>query len=152
MDLIYRQTVLDALAEINKEVEDGDGFQYEKWREYFAEMTSPAQFQSGGDTISRKAVMESLTREYNRRFKEEGLKPAWIEKAVNEAPALAVRCHECALSPWRPVKFNDPSPVMEVCSYTRSPNGFCAWGKLIQKGPDGYNTKAVYMDEGEAET
>ncbi len=43
MDLIYRQTVLDALAEINKEVEDGDGFQYEKWREYFAEMTSPAQ-------------------------------------------------------------------------------------------------------------
>ena len=106
------------------------------------------------DVIDRLGAMYSLLKEYDRRHKkgEEGLRPAWIEKAVNEAPALAVRCHECALSPWRPVKFNDPSPVMEVCSYTRSPNGFCAWGKLIQNGPDGYNTKAVYMDEGEAET
>lgn len=39
------------------------------------------------DTISRKAVMESLTKEYNRRFQEGGLKLAWIEKAVNETPA-----------------------------------------------------------------
>ena len=58
MDLIYRQTILDALAEINKEVEDGDGFRYEKWREYFTEMTSPAQLQSGGDTISRQAAID----------------------------------------------------------------------------------------------
>ena len=62
MDLIYRQTVLDALAEINKEVEDGDGFQYEKWREYFAEMTSPAQLQSAGDIISRHAAIDAVER------------------------------------------------------------------------------------------
>lgn len=62
MGLIYRQTVLDALAEINKEVEDGDGFQYEKWREYFAEMTSPAQLQSVGDIISRHAAIDAVER------------------------------------------------------------------------------------------
>lgn len=42
------------------------------------------------DLVSRKAIMESLVREYNRRFKEgeRGLRLAWIEKAVNDvAPA-----------------------------------------------------------------
>jgi hypothetical protein len=32
--------------------------------------------------------MRSLTEEYNRRYKEGGLKLAWIEKAVNDTPAL----------------------------------------------------------------
>ena len=73
MDLIYRQTILDALAEINKEVEDGDGFQYEKWREYFAEMTSPAQLQSGGDTISRQAAIDEID-EWIKAFLESGHK------------------------------------------------------------------------------
>ena len=56
------------------------------------------------DTISRKAVMESLTREYNRRFKEGGLKLAWIEKAVNETPA--------AQSEERPIDYRDCSNAM----------------------------------------
>lgn len=34
------------------------------------------------DTVSRAAVMQSLTREYNRRRTGDGLKLAWIEKAV----------------------------------------------------------------------
>ena len=46
------------------------------------------------DLVSRKAVMDSLTAEYNRRFKEHGLRLAYIEKAVNEVPPL----HE-----WIPV-------------------------------------------------
>lgn len=40
------------------------------------------------DLVRRSEVMESLTAEYNRRYKEGGLKLAWIEKAVNEAPDL----------------------------------------------------------------
>ncbi len=39
-DLISRQTILDALDEIESEVADGDGFQYEKWRKYFGELPS----------------------------------------------------------------------------------------------------------------
>lgn len=46
------------------------------------------------DLISRKAVMASLTKEYNRRFKEGGLKLAWIEKAVNETPSAQPETHE----------------------------------------------------------
>jgi hypothetical protein len=40
------------------------------------------------DTVSRAAVMQSLTKEYNRRRTGDGLKLAWIEKAVNEVPAV----------------------------------------------------------------
>lgn len=39
------------------------------------------------DIVSRQEVMASLVAEYNRRYNEGGLKLAWIEKAVNEAPS-----------------------------------------------------------------
>lgn len=39
------------------------------------------------ELVDRAKVMESLTREYNIRWDEHGLKLAWIEKAVNEVPA-----------------------------------------------------------------
>lgn len=43
--------------------------------------------EASSDLIFRKAAMESLTKEYNRRFlagDRDGLKLAWIEKAVND--------------------------------------------------------------------
>lgn len=39
-DTISRQAAIDALDDIESEVADGDGFQYEKWREYFCELPS----------------------------------------------------------------------------------------------------------------
>ena len=39
-DLIEREIILDAIDEIESEVADGDGFQYEKWRRYFCELPS----------------------------------------------------------------------------------------------------------------
>lgn len=41
-ELISRQVTLDALDEIESEVADGEGFQYEKWRRYFCDLP-PAQ-------------------------------------------------------------------------------------------------------------
>ena len=41
-DLISRQAAIDALDEIESEVADGDGYQYEKWRKYFCDLP-PAQ-------------------------------------------------------------------------------------------------------------
>lgn len=38
MALIDRQAAIDALDEIEAEVADGYGYQYAKWREYFAKM------------------------------------------------------------------------------------------------------------------
>lgn len=43
------------------------------------------------ELVSRKAVMDELVKEYNRRYDagdRGGLKLAWIEKAVNSAPCV----------------------------------------------------------------
>lgn len=45
--------------------------------------------------IEASAVMESLTKEYNQRRTGDGLKLAWIEKAVNDTQEAAVRCADC---------------------------------------------------------
>lgn len=39
------------------------------------------------ELISRQAAIKSVTQEYNRRRTGDGLKLAWIEKAINETPA-----------------------------------------------------------------
>ena len=39
-DLISRQTALDALAAIADEVEDGEGFDYQRWCDYFSDLPS----------------------------------------------------------------------------------------------------------------
>ena len=39
-DLISRQAAIDAIDDIESEVSDGYGFQYEKWRKHFCEMPS----------------------------------------------------------------------------------------------------------------
>ena len=37
-DLISRQAVIDAIDEIESEVVDGCGYQYEKWRQFFCDL------------------------------------------------------------------------------------------------------------------
>ena len=64
-DMIYRQDVIDALDEIESEVADGDGFQYEKWRKHFCEMTSArpdhiADDNKKGDVIYRQDAIDAL--------------------------------------------------------------------------------------------
>ena len=76
-DTIYRQDAIDALDEIESEVADGDGFQYEKWRKHFCEMTSArpdhiADDSKRGDTINRKSAIEALHDEIvSRRINED---------------------------------------------------------------------------------
>lgn len=45
------------------------------------------------DLISRKEAMKELTAEYNRRYalgEKDGLRLAWIEKAINSAPSVSI--------------------------------------------------------------
>ena len=42
------------------------------------------------DLISRSEALESLKKEYNRRHTGDGLKLAWIEKAINDVPSAEV--------------------------------------------------------------
>ena len=39
-DLISRKQAIDAIDKIESEIEDGEGFQYEKWRQYFCGLPS----------------------------------------------------------------------------------------------------------------
>lgn len=46
------------------------------------------------DLIDRQAAIASLVKEYNRRFElgeREGLRMAWIEKAIDDVPAARAR-------------------------------------------------------------
>ena len=48
------------------------------------------------DLVFRRAVLDSLVDEYNKRRQEGGLKLAWIELAVNRVEGLSiVTCGEC---------------------------------------------------------
>ena len=70
-DLIDRRTAIDALDEIESEVADGYGFQYEKWRKYFCDLSS-AQLEKRTDkrtethsvclnAIDRQAAIDALS-------------------------------------------------------------------------------------------
>ena len=41
------------------------------------------------DYIDRQAVIDSVKKEYNRRRTGDGLKLAWIEKAINDVPSAS---------------------------------------------------------------
>ena len=60
-DLISRQAAIDAIDEISREVDDGYGFDYAKWRQYFCELPSEHGTnlaEVGTDMISRQAACE----------------------------------------------------------------------------------------------
>ena len=50
------------------------------------------------DLVYRDEIMDSLVKEYNRKRTNDGLKLAWIEKAVNDvkpAPPEIIYCKDC---------------------------------------------------------
>ena len=77
-DCISRRVAIDAIDDIESEVADGFGFQYEKWRKYFCELPAvqpdhnadvskkvertdeTAQNVSDSDLISRKAAIDAV--------------------------------------------------------------------------------------------
>ncbi len=56
MDPIERQAALDAIDEIESEVADGDGFQYEKWRQFFCDLPSAQPERKKGRWIKKMSV------------------------------------------------------------------------------------------------
>ena len=52
-----------------------------------------------------------------------------------EQPEI-VRCRDCRWSPWRSRMYADSAVEIKVCSHSRSPEGFCAWGKEAKKCGD----------------
>ena len=55
-DLIDRQAAIEALDEIEAEVADGFGFEYEKWRKYFCDLPPAQPERIKGRWISADAI------------------------------------------------------------------------------------------------
>ena len=62
-DLISRAAALEALDEINAEIEDGDGFDFEKWREFFCDMPSAQPTINGYDVRHLELIAAVLQKE-----------------------------------------------------------------------------------------
>lgn len=61
------------------------------------------------ELVDRAEVMASLVREYNIRWNEQGLKLAWIEKAVNEVkPVDSINRQRLIEQLKQQNKYNDP--------------------------------------------
>ena len=65
------------------------------------------------DLVRRKDVMDSLVKEYNRRYslgERNGLKLAWIEKAVNDVAVAQQHSTPCDLCVYGPPTSMDGKP------------------------------------------
>lgn len=71
-DCISRRVVIEAIDDIESEVADGFGFQYEKWRKYFCELPAVQPDHNADvskkvdvdDCISRRAAKEKLKQNF----------------------------------------------------------------------------------------
>ena len=110
-DTIYRQQAIDALDEIEAEVADGYGYQYEKWRKYFCGLPSaqPEVTEEAVKDYCRKRCLTILTNDY-------------FHKLTSAQPDI-IRCRNCKFA----------SGDSRICmKFGHSPIGeldFCAWAE-----------------------
>jgi hypothetical protein len=74
------------------------------------------------DMVSRKAVMDELVKEYNRKAKDGGLALAWIEKAVNTPDG------------WIPVAERLPEESQMVLVTAKTTRGIKSVNRAYQAG------------------
>ena len=135
-DCISRQQAIDALDEIEAEVADGYGYQYAKWREYFAKMQS-AQLapDQNGDLWITVPDIDDVTCIYVQESKSKFCRIFYEEK---EQPERIVRCKDCKhwipydwmfSEVWQSRNIND-YPEDEIgcnyCDMTMKANDFCS--------------------------
>ena len=90
-DLIDRQAAIDAIDDIESEVADGFGFQYEKWRKHFAELP-PAE----PEIVRCKDCKHWIP--YDWMFSE-----VWQSKNIADYPEDEIGCNYCDMA----MKAND---------------------------------------------
>ncbi len=110
-ELINRQAVLKALDEIAWEIKDGNGFQYEKWEEYFTELPSaqpnlqPTCNQLATDCISRQAAIDALHGYFDGMLETDTWSPCDVYGLIEILPSAQpeiIRCRECKHYDGRP--------------------------------------------------
>lgn len=88
------------------------------------------------DPIDRQAAIDAVMDEFKRVPTTAIRAKARLESLPSAQPQL-VRCKDCKLWPWRPLKFMDRAVELTCCEFTRGPEGFCAWGERRQEEQDG---------------
>lgn len=89
--------------------------------------------ENADDTISRQAAINTVGRMF--LVCDEGGKAEYRDlmvealKVLPSAQPQLVRCKDCKLSPWRPIRYSDTAVEFTCCGFTRGPEGFCAWGE-----------------------
>ncbi len=113
------RTTEDLFPEDTKKIEDG---------------TDTNVGTESDELVSRRAVIKSVTREYNRRRTGDGLKLAWIEKAINGTPSAQpeiIRCNSC--KHWTQTTGKMKGYGLGRCDYLNADlvtcNGFCYWAE-----------------------
>ena len=106
-DCISRQAAIDAIDEISREVDDGDGFDYAKWREYFCELPSEHGTnlaEVGTDLISRQAAIDAIDECYCGGedscgepwiYKENAVESIQMIEPIQIAEPQIIYCKDC---------------------------------------------------------
>lgn len=133
-DCISRRVAIEAIDDIESEVADGFGFQYEKWREYFCELPA-VQSDHNADVskkvdemISRRVAIDAVHKSYDTilDFKSNGSTVAdSFEDIINALPTVQpeiIRCEDC-------IHYNE---YEDCIKYQR--DGFCSeWARNTYK-------------------
>lgn len=120
-DPIDRQAAIDALDEIESEVADGYGYQYEKWRKYFCELPSA------------QPDIDEWCHDCKEYDKERHCCPRWnrvIRQTLKDAQPEIIHCGEC--------KYYDDSDGCFFSTATTGADGFCHWAERKEGEIDGY--------------
>ena len=93
-DCISRRVVIEAIDDIESEVADGFGFQYEKWRKYFCELpavqpdhVADISKKVEGDCISRQAAIDSLHGHFDGMLETDTWSPCDIYGLIELLPS-----------------------------------------------------------------
>ena len=87
-DYISRAAAVDALDEIESEIANGYGYQYQKWRKYFCELPSAQPERKKGKWIPVTGIYKVTDEQFPNTHIE------WVD-ATEPDEIDGVRCSEC---------------------------------------------------------
>lgn len=100
-DIIWREDALDAIDEIESEVADGDGFQYEKWRQWFCDLpTADIDLSDYSDRLWRNAYEQGKADAEPKRKTGK-----WLdnETSFSDDVPQTCTCSVCRMRSRRPI-------------------------------------------------
>lgn len=118
-DLIERWNVLNGIDSIEAEIEDGYGFQYEKWKEHFAQLPSAEPV--------RKEDLETIVIRHEEIGYDKGFRDGYAQAVTDGEPVRMKGRWERHYS--RPNVYADMYWHCSVCGYKNDDN----WANIYHR-------------------